>query len=113
LKSAGTNARFVIFAFRDECINTSIGGANALDNGLGADVRTSPQTIGLQPDSRLRWRSPERESRLAPEPALTRSRTMKTDRPEPNAELSQTFEPLRFIFAIGALLLGFIASAHL
>lgn len=42
---------------------------------------------------------------------------MKTDRPEPNAELSQTFEqtfePLRFIFAIGALLLGFIASAHL
>ena len=40
-------------------------------------------------------------------------KTMKTDRPEPNAELSQTFEPLRFIFAIGALLLGFIASAHL
>ncbi len=38
---------------------------------------------------------------------------MKTDRPDPNAELSQTFEPLRFVFAIGALLLGFIASAHL
>ena len=61
----------------------------------------------------LSWRRLQRESRLAPEPALTRSKTMKTDRPEPNAELSQTFEPLRFIFAIGALLLGFIASAHL
>ena len=38
---------------------------------------------------------------------------MKNDRPDPNSELSQTFEPLRFVFAIGALLLGFIASAHL
>ena len=35
---------------------------------------------------------------------------MKTDRPEPNSELSQTFEPLRFVFAIGALLLGLAAS---
>jgi hypothetical protein len=35
---------------------------------------------------------------------------MKTERPEPNAELSQTFEPLRFVFAIGALLLGLVAS---
>ena len=35
---------------------------------------------------------------------------MKTDHPEPNAELSQTFEPLRFVFAIGALLLGLAAS---
>lgn len=40
------------------------------------------------------------------------SKTMKTDRPEPNAELSQTFEPLRYVFAIGALLLGFIASVR-
>jgi hypothetical protein len=37
---------------------------------------------------------------------------MKTDRPEPNAELSHTFEPLRFVFAIGALLLGFAASVR-
>ena len=103
----------MIFAFRDECIDTSIGGANALDNGLGADVRTSPQPVGGKPDSCPPWSSVRCESRLAPEPAPTRSKTMKTDHPEPNAELSQTFEPLRFIFAIGALLLGFIASAHL
>ena len=37
---------------------------------------------------------------------------MRSDRPEPNAELDQTFEPLRLVFAIGALLLGLIASAH-
>lgn len=37
---------------------------------------------------------------------------MKTDRPEPNAELSRTFEPLRYVFAIGALLLGFVASVR-
>jgi hypothetical protein len=37
---------------------------------------------------------------------------MKTDRPEPNAELSQTFEPLRYVFAIGALVLGFFASVR-
>ena len=38
--------------------------------------------------------------------------TMKTDRPAPNAELNQTFEPLRVVFAIAALLLGLVASAH-
>jgi len=37
---------------------------------------------------------------------------MNTERPEPNAELAQTFEPLRIAFAIGALLLGLIASLH-
>lgn len=37
---------------------------------------------------------------------------MKTERPAPNAELNQTFEPLRLVFAICALLLGIIASAH-
>lgn len=37
---------------------------------------------------------------------------MKNDRPAPNAELDQTFEPLRLVFAIGALLLGLVASAH-
>jgi hypothetical protein len=41
---------------------------------------------------------------------LPKKKIMKTERPEPNAELSQTFEPLRFVFAIGALLLGFVAS---
>ena len=37
---------------------------------------------------------------------------MKTERPEPNAELSQTIEPLRLVFAIGALLLGLMASVR-
>lgn len=38
--------------------------------------------------------------------------TMKSERPAPNAELDQTFEPLRLVFAITALLLGLVASAH-
>jgi hypothetical protein len=37
---------------------------------------------------------------------------MKTERPAPNAELDQAFEPLRLVFAITALLLGVVASAH-
>lgn len=37
---------------------------------------------------------------------------MKTDRPEPNAELSRSFEPLRFVFAIGALVLGLAVSVR-
>ncbi len=36
---------------------------------------------------------------------------MKTERPEPNAEL-QSFEPLRIAFAVLALLLGLIATLH-
>jgi hypothetical protein len=94
-------------------MNTSIGSGAVLHNIRATDVRSSPQTIGGKPHSRPPWRRVQRESRLAPEPAHTRSKKMKTDRPEPNAELSQTFEPLRYFFAIGALLLGFIASAHL
>jgi hypothetical protein len=34
---------------------------------------------------------------------------MKADRPEANAELQQSFEPLRTAFAVLALLLGLIA----
>ena len=37
---------------------------------------------------------------------------MKNERPEPNAELGQTFEPLRIAFALGALVLGLLASLH-
>jgi hypothetical protein len=37
---------------------------------------------------------------------------MKTERPEPNAELARTFEPLRVVFALSALLLGLLASLH-
>jgi hypothetical protein len=35
---------------------------------------------------------------------------MKTDRPDANAELSASFEPLRVTFAVLALLLGLIAT---
>ena len=38
--------------------------------------------------------------------------TMQTERPELDAELNQTFEPLRLVFAISALLLGLVASLH-
>jgi hypothetical protein len=37
---------------------------------------------------------------------------MKTDRPEANAELHESFEPLRTTFAVLALLLGLVAAMH-
>jgi hypothetical protein len=37
---------------------------------------------------------------------------MKTDRPGANAELHESFEPLRTTFAVLALLLGLIAAMH-
>jgi hypothetical protein len=44
-------------------------------------------------------------------PRTTRYPLMNADRPEPNAELKTGFEPLRVIFAIGALVLGFLVAA--
>ena len=38
---------------------------------------------------------------------------MNTNRPETNAELLQSFEPLRTTFAVCALLLGLIAAMPL
>jgi hypothetical protein len=37
---------------------------------------------------------------------------MKTDRTEGNAELHESFEPLRTTFAVLALLLGLVAAMH-
>jgi len=37
---------------------------------------------------------------------------MKNNRSDPNAELAQSFEPLRTTFALLALLLGVIATLH-
>ena len=37
---------------------------------------------------------------------------MQTDRPDSNAELHESFEPLRTCFAVLALLLGVIAAMH-
>jgi hypothetical protein len=81
-------------------------------NVLCANVRSSPQTIGDPPYSTQRMRRNRGDSRLARKSAPADKKTMKTERPEPNAELSQTFEPLRFVFAIGALLLGLMASVR-
>jgi hypothetical protein len=36
---------------------------------------------------------------------------MKTERPDPNAELT-AHEPLRIVFALAALLLGLLAALH-
>lgn len=41
---------------------------------------------------------------------MHKATAMKTDRPEANAELTRSFEPLRIGFAVLALLLGLIAS---
>jgi hypothetical protein len=54
-----------------------------------------------------------RDSRGAHPPSSRRNRVMKTDRPEANAELQQSFEPLRTGFAVFALLLGMIAALHM
>jgi len=45
-----------------------------------------------------------------PEQAAAERTTMQANRPEPNAELARSFEPLRVVFALSALLLGVIAS---
>ena len=37
---------------------------------------------------------------------------MKVDRPETNADLQESFEPLRTTFAVFALLLGLVAAMH-
>ena len=37
---------------------------------------------------------------------------MKTKRQDANAELARSFEPLRVVFALAALLLGLIAAMH-
>lgn len=39
-----------------------------------------------------------------------RNTTMHDRNPEPNAELKTRFEPLRVLFALGALLLGLVAA---
>jgi hypothetical protein len=37
---------------------------------------------------------------------------MNNNRPDPNAELAHSFEPLRTTFALLALLLGLIVTLH-
>ena len=37
---------------------------------------------------------------------------MKNEHANPDAELQRSFEPLRVIFALSALLLGLVASLH-
>ena len=44
-------------------------------------------------------------------PPVQRSTSMRTERPDPNAELHAR-ERLRIVFAIGSLLLGLLAAAQ-
>ena len=87
---------------------------------------SSPQTIAAAPHSPLTLRlcredsdtrqkdgkyAASRHSAQRPY-KMTNEKTVKTDRPEANAEL-HSFEPLRTVFAVLALLLGLIAAMHL
>lgn len=51
--------------------------------------------------------------RLRHESATSRGKIMKTQDRKLETELVQTFEPLRTLFAVLALLLGFLASVHM
>jgi hypothetical protein len=79
----------------------SVGGASSLrgaptrGNRQDADVRDWPYFVATAPHP----------SGHAPEETA-----MKTERADANAELARSFEPLRIVFALGALLLGLIAS---
>jgi hypothetical protein len=105
----------------------SLRSARARSNGNDANARTSPQTIGAAPHLRPRMRPGRRDPALAveigrrdrPSSASLHSAlnpyiviAMPTDRPEPNAELHESFEPLRTTFALLALLLGLVAAMH-
>ncbi len=71
---------------------------------------TSPQLVAAAPFSGPLASPDRRDSKVAPNEH--EAQPMNTERPEPNAELQQSFEPLRTIFALAALLLGLIASLH-
>jgi hypothetical protein len=43
---------------------------------------------------------------------LAKETAMQTERPDANAELAGSFEPLRIVFALSALLLGLIATVR-
>jgi len=46
------------------------------------------------------------------ERTITAARTAEQVRDFPNAELTRSFEPLRVVFALSALVLGLLASLH-
>jgi hypothetical protein len=102
-------------------------------NGDGVIAISSPQPIAAAPQLRRRFRRHGGDSTLArpataktSKPAFSaqalssnqrpapksRSTAMKTDRTEANAELHESFEPLRTTFAVLALLLGLVAAMH-
>jgi hypothetical protein len=89
----------------------SVGGASSLrgaptrGNRQDADVRDWPYFVATAPHPCRRARRLRVQSGHAPEETA-----MKTERADANAELARSFEPLRIVFALGALLLGLIAS---
>ena len=76
-------------------------------NAADASAMTSPQLIGIAPQFENAASTRAREDGATPH--MMRN-DMQTNRPEPNAELTQRFEPLRVGFALLALLLGALAS---
>jgi hypothetical protein len=57
-----------------------------------------------------RNRDPPRAAGRANLHTHPKENVMHANRPEPNAELARSFEPLRIAFALSALLLGLLAT---
>lgn len=80
----------------------------AARNGPGREVSKLPELVGAaaaraqSASFKERWNTFQRD---------TGELTMKTERPDDDAELS-THEPLRIVFALSALLLGLLAAIH-
>ncbi|HOV57789.1 MAG TPA: hypothetical protein PLN91_07930, partial [Rhodanobacteraceae bacterium] len=72
-----------------------------------------PQLVAALPARPRRFAAAQRpNASQAPTPPFPARARTAMDRPEPNAELRQTFEPLRTAFAVLALLLGMLACAR-
>jgi len=67
-----------------------------------------PELVGVRPARAQSASFKERWNTFHAQPGEP---TMKTERPDTNAELS-THEPLRIVFALSALLLGLLAAIH-
>jgi len=91
----------------------SLRAGGAAGNRHGSIAISSPQLIAITPLSCRRLRRVGVESKPAQNARLLETTMRNTDRPEPNAELARSFEPLRVVFALSALLLGVIASLRI
>jgi hypothetical protein len=76
-------------------------------NGSGSGASNLPELIAKAAAAAQSGSFKERWNTFHPQPGAP----MKTERPDKDAELT-THEPLRIVFALVALLLGFIAAMH-